>query len=140
MWQRSLALLLSVILIGNALPGASLAQEQPPPSSAPNSEAPPPASTERPAQLQQLVAPIALYPDSLGAQILAASSYPTQIVEADQWLQQNPNLNGDQLGQAVNGQSWDPSVKALTGFPSVLSNMDKNLAWTSELDDAYYNR
>jgi hypothetical protein len=95
---------------------------------------------ESPEQLQQLVAPIALYPDSLVAQILAASTYPTQIVEADRWLQQNPNLKGDQLGQAVDQQSWDPSVKALTAFPSVLANMDKNLSWTSELGDAYVNQ
>jgi hypothetical protein len=93
-----------------------------------------------PAQLQQLVAPIALYPDSLVAQILAASTYPAEIVEADRWMQQHTDLKGEQLGQAVNTQSWDPSVKALTEFPSVLANMDKNLSWTSSLGDAYINQ
>src|SRR4029450_8868959 len=90
-------------------------------------------------QLQQLVAPIALYPDELVAQILAASTYPTEIVEAERWLQQNSSLKGAQLVSEVDKQSWDPSVKALTQFPSVLANMDKNLSWTSALGDAYFN-
>jgi len=90
--------------------------------------------------LQQLVAPIALYPDSLVAQILAASTFPEQVVEADRWVQAHPDLKGDALAQAVDQQPWDPSVKALTAFPSVLGNMDKNLSWTSSLGDAYYNQ
>jgi uncharacterized membrane protein YgcG len=95
---------------------------------------------QTPEQVQQLVAPIALYPDSLIAQILAASTYPAQVVEADRWVQANPNLKGDDLAKAVDQQSWDPSVKALTAFPSVLANMDKNITWTSSLGDAYYNQ
>jgi Protein of unknown function (DUF3300) len=109
--------------------------------------APPPAPPDQPQpshltaeQLQQLVAPIALYPDALVAQILAASAYPTQIVEAERFLQQNPDLKGKDLGDAVDQQEWDPSVKALTQFPSVLANMDKDLSWTSELGDANYNQ
>jgi hypothetical protein len=86
------------------------------------------------------VAPIALYPDSLVAQILAASTFPEQVVEADRFVQSNPDLKGDALAQAVDQQPWDPSVKALTAFPSVLGNMDKNLSWTSSLGDAYYNQ
>jgi hypothetical protein len=100
----------------------------------------PPHSRNTPDQLQQLVAPIALYPDSLVAQILAASTFPEQVVEADRWLQAHSDLKGDALGQAVDSQPWDPSVKALTAFPSVLGNMDKNLSWTSSLGDAYYNQ
>jgi hypothetical protein len=92
-----------------------------------------------PAELQQMVAPIALYPDALVAQILAASTYPTQVVEANRWLRNNSALRGDQLAAAASEQPWDPSVKALTAFPSVLDNMDKNLSWTSALGDAYYN-
>jgi uncharacterized membrane protein YgcG len=103
-------------------------------------QAPPAYNTQTPAQLQQLVAPIALYPDSLVAQVLAASTFPAEIVEADRWVQANPNLKGDALAQAVDQQNWDPSVKALTAFPSVLANMDKNLSWTSSLGDAYYNQ
>jgi hypothetical protein len=93
-----------------------------------------------PEHLQQLVAPIALYPDSLVAQILAASTFPEEVVEADRWLQAHPGLQGEALAQEVDQQSWDASVKALTAFPSVLGNMDKNLAWTSSLGDAYYNQ
>ena len=95
---------------------------------------------QSPGQLQQLVAPIALYPDSLVSQILAASTYPEQVVEADRWMQAHPALQGEALGQAVDQQPWDPSIKAVTAFPSVLGSMDKNLSWTSSLGDAYYNQ
>jgi uncharacterized membrane protein YgcG len=119
-------------------------QDAPPPVQSqdqvqPDAQRPQPAP-QTPDQLQRLVAPIALYPDSLVAQILAASTFPEQVVEADRWVQANPNLKGDALGQAVDQQPWDPSVKALTAFPSVLGNMDKNLSWTSSLGDAYYNQ
>src|SRR5262245_20878591 len=90
-------------------------------------------------ELQQIVAPIALYPDGLVAQVLAGSTYPDQVVEADRWLQQNHNLKGEQLGAAVDKQPWAPSIKALTQFPSVLSNMSTNHSWTSALGDAYFN-
>ncbi len=106
---------------------------------APTAQAPPYAQ-QTPEELQQLVAPIALYPDSLVAQILAASTFPEQVVEADRWVQAHPDLKGTALGQAVNQQPWDPSVKALAAFPSVLGNMDKNISWTSSLGDAYYNQ
>ncbi len=119
-------------------------QQAPPPAQdAPDQSAatPAPAYTQQtPEQLQQLVAPIALYPDSLVAQILAASTFPEEVVEADRWVQANPGLKDDALAQAVNQKPWDPSVKALTAFPSVLGNMDKNLSWTSSLGDAYYNQ
>jgi Protein of unknown function (DUF3300) len=90
-------------------------------------------------QVLQLVAPIALYPDALVGQILTAATYPTQIVEASRWLQQQPALKGNALADAVNSQPWDPSVKAIIQFPAVLDNMDKNLSWTSALGDAYVN-
>ena len=105
-----------------------------------STQVPVPYMQQTPEQLQRLVAPIALYPDSLVAQILAASTFPEQVVEADRWLQAHPDLKGDALGQAVDPQPWDPSVKALAAFPAVLGNMDKNLAWTSSLGDAYYNQ
>jgi Protein of unknown function (DUF3300) len=88
-------------------------------------------------ELQQLVAPIALYPDALVAQILAAATYPTQVVEAERWMQRHSNLKGEELAKEVDKQDWDPSVKALAQFPSVLENMDKNLSWTSSLGEAY---
>src|SRR5271167_4870178 len=91
-------------------------------------------------ELQALVAPIALYPDALVAQILAASTFPDQVAIANYWLQQNKSLTGSALMQAVDQQSWDPSVKALTQFPSVLNNLASNLTWTSSLGEAYHNQ
>lgn len=91
-------------------------------------------------QLDALVAPIALYPDSLVAQILAAATFPDQVTYANDWLSQNPNLTGSALAQAVDQQSWDPSVKALTQFPTVLNDMAKNLSWTSGSGQAFSNQ
>jgi hypothetical protein len=91
-------------------------------------------------ELQQLVAPIALYPDALVAQILGAATFPDQVAVADNWLQQNNGLAGNTLMQRVDQQPWDPSVKALTQFPSVLDNMAKNLSWTSALGEAYHTQ
>ncbi len=102
-----------------------------------NDQPPAPPVQQPPQELQQLVAPIALYPDALVAQILAASTYPTQIVEAERWLQRHSDLKGDKLAKEVDKQDWDPSVKAMAQFPSVLENMDKNLSWTSSLGEAY---
>src|SRR5437899_3566400 len=104
------------------------------------SQPPPQAAQQSSEQLQQLVAPIALYPDALVAQILSAATYPDQVVEAGRWMEQHKDLQGQQLAQEVDKQSWDPSVKALTQFPSVLANMNQNLAWTSELGDVYVNQ
>ena len=90
-------------------------------------------------QLYQLVAPIALFPDNLVAQVLAASTYPDQVTAAYQWVKQNSQLKGQDLMQAVDKQPWDASVKGLTQFPDVLQQMATNLSWTSALGDAYYN-
>jgi hypothetical protein len=142
--RQILVSLLSFSLLFTIFPqNVSGYQDQPPP---PQSAPPPPQpaapayAQQTPEQLQQLVAPIALYPDSLVAQILAASTYPEQVVEADRFVQSHPDLKGDDLAKAVDQEPWDPSVKALTAFPSVLGNMDKNLSWTSSLGDAYYNQ
>src|SRR6202045_3717879 len=104
-----------------------------------NDQAAAPPVKQSPQELEQLGAPIALYPDALVAQILAAATYPTQIVEADRWMQRHSNLKGQELAKEVDKQDWDPSVKALAQFPSVLENMDKNLSWTSALGEAYVN-
>src|SRR5271163_4167262 len=138
--RQILACLLAFALLLPMLPQAVFAaHDQDAQAPAQPSQAPP--YTQQTAdQLQQLVAPIALYPDSLVAQVLAASTFPAEIVEADRWVQANPDLKGDALAQAVDQQSWDPSVKALTAFPTVLGNMDKNISWTSSLGDAYYNQ
>lgn len=135
-----LAVLLPLSLLFAAWPQSLFAYQDDAPPPAQTATTQPPYTQQAPEQLQQLVAPIALYPDSLVAQILAASTFPEQIVEADRWVQAHPELQGSALGQAVDQQPWDPSVKALTAFPSVLGNMDKNLSWTSSLGDAYYNQ
>ena len=91
-----------------------------------------------PAELDNLVAPIALYPDPLVAQILGAATYPDQITAASDWLKANSALKDQALMEAADKQDWDPSVKALTQFPSVLDNMVKNLSWTSALGEASF--
>ncbi|HSZ63488.1 MAG TPA: DUF3300 domain-containing protein [Terriglobales bacterium] len=91
-------------------------------------------------ELQQITAPIALYPDSLVAQILGASTFPDQLAFAADWVHQNSSLTGKALLQAVDQQAWDPSVKALTQFPSVLDDLSKNLSWTSALGEAYHTQ
>ena len=109
----------------------------PPPPTGPNQQQ---YTSLPPEQLNKLVAPIALYPDALVAQILAAAAYPTQIVEADRMARENPGLKGQDLANEVDRQDWDPSVKSLVEFPTVLANLDKNLSWTSELGEAYQNQ
>jgi hypothetical protein len=105
-----------------ATPGAASSAQTPPISDA---------------QLQQVVAPIALYPDTLVSQILMAATYPVEIVEADRWAQANKDLKGDALALSLENQSWDPSVKSLVNFPSVLSMLSANLSQTSLLGDAF---
>jgi uncharacterized membrane protein YgcG len=136
--RQTLVSLLPLALLFAAWPqNLSAQQDEQAPAQSPQRQQ---YTQQTPEQLEQLVAPIALYPDSLVAQILAASAFPEQVVEADRWVQAHPDLKQDALGQAVDQQPWDPSVKALTAFPSVLGNMDKNLSWTSSLGDAYYNQ
>src|SRR5262245_12133918 len=91
----------------------------------------------KPEELEQIVAPIALYPDSLLAQIFMASTYPLEIVEAARWSKENPKVTGDALEDAMEKQSWDPSVKSLTAFPDVLKGMNEKLDWTQKLGDAF---
>lgn len=96
----------------------------------------PPADAFPPEQIEQLVAPIALYPDALIAQILMASTYPLDVVQAKRWLDDHEDLEEEALDQAVKEESWDDSVKALVFFPSVLAFMNDNLDWTQDLGDA----
>lgn len=104
-------------------------------------EAPAPPPPEQPPltqdQLQNLVAPVALYPDTLLSQILAASTYPIEVVEAQQWLQKNRNLKGQQLMDAAKQQNWDPSVQALVAFPDVLARLNQDIHWTTDLGNAF---
>lgn len=120
-----------VVLV--VLPGASLAQGAPPAEPAKSATAAPLPE----AQLDQLVAPIALYPDSLVAQILMASTYPLEVVEAARWSKANPKVTGAALESAMQKQSWDPSVKSLAAFPQVLAMMNAKLDETQKLGDAF---
>lgn len=93
-----------------------------------------------PAQLDQMVAPIALYPDNLLGQILAGSTYPLEVVTAARWSASNPRVSGDKLANAMQNQPWDPSVKALTAVPQVLKMMSDKIDWTQQLGEAYLSQ
>ncbi len=112
-------------------PGAQVGGTAAPPQEAPAEYAPLTAD-----ELDALVAPIALYPDALVAQVLGAATFPYEVVSATLWMRDNSGLQGEALAKAVDQQSWDPAVKALTQFPSVLDDLSKNLAWTSALGEA----
>lgn len=96
----------------------------------------PSAELPKPAQLEALTAPIALYPDELLANVLAASTYPLEVVQADRWLKARKTLKGDALKKEVDKQSWDDSVKALSSTPDVLAMMSDKIDWTKDLGDA----
>jgi len=147
--KKILAYLLSFLLIVVTIPESSAWSQSAQPQIPSNESSSPdntsssytgqgaPLTTE---ELNSVVSPIALYPDALVAQILGAATFPDQIAVANYWLQQNKTLTGSALMQAVDKQSWDPSVKALTQFPTVLNNMAQNLSWTSQLGEAYHNQ
>ncbi|HEY6266340.1 MAG TPA: DUF3300 domain-containing protein [Candidatus Acidoferrum sp.] len=122
---------LSILLLIGATPFEAAAQS----SQSGDSGAGVPLTAD---ELQPLVAPIALYPDALVAQVLAAATFPDQVAAAESWYQYHSNMTGSALMAAVDQQPWDPAIKALTQFPSVLSNMASNLAWTSSLGEAYH--
>jgi len=144
--KKALAYLLSFTLVVATSPGGvawSQTPQIPPSGSSPPSQASSYTGQGVPLtsdELDSLVSPIALYPDALVAQIMSAATFPDQIAVANYWLQQNKNLTGNALMQAVDKQSWDPSVKALTQFPTVLNNMAQSLSWTSQLGEAYHNQ
>ena len=119
--------ILAVLLLGA---GVLLAQQAPP---AP----PPPDQALSPDQLDDLVAPIALYPDPLLSQVLVAATYPLEVVQANQWVQKNPGISGPALTQAAQQQNWDASVQALAVFPDVLKRLTDDVAWTTNLGNAF---
>lgn len=88
-------------------------------------------------QLEQILAPIALYPDTILSHILVAATYPLEVVQAERWTVRNPKLQGSQAVQAVDDQEWDPSVRALVAFPQILKRMSQDLDWTQQLGDAF---
>lgn len=124
-FNRSVSLLIIVLL---AMPLPGLAQS--------GGGAAPSASFTK-EQLAQMLAPIALYPDALLSQILMASTYPLEVVEAERWVRKNGNLRGDELDEALKDKEWDPGVKSLCHFPSILGAMSEKIAQTTKLGDAF---
>jgi hypothetical protein len=144
--QQAVASALMLCMVPLSL-GDVFAQNAPPPPPPDQVEqgAPPPPQGSAyqplpPEELDRLVAPIALYPDSLVAQVLAASTYPAQVSSAEQFVQQNQGAPPEQVAQMADQQPWDPSVKALTAFPQVLSTLTGSMGWTTQLGNAYYNQ
>jgi len=129
---------IAVLLLGvwMAFAATPVWAQQPPPE-APPPALPPPGQTLSPDQLNDLVAPIALYPDELLSQIMVACTYPLEVVEAYQWRQRNPALNGPALTQAAQQQNWDASVQALVVFPDVLKRLNDDVTWTTNLGNAF---
>jgi uncharacterized protein DUF3300 len=131
------ALMVPIVLAAAPLPVSAQdrqgqpQQPPPPPQQQPQQQ----ALTQQ--QLQQLVAPIALYPDALLAQVLTASTYPLEVTMAARWSEKNQNLKGAALEDAMQNQPWDPSVKGLTSVPQVLAMMNEKLDWTNQLGEAF---
>ena len=134
-----MALAVSICLSGNPLPLS--AQEQQQGQQQPQPQQPQQQQPQQQAlsqeEIQQLVAPIALYPDALLAQVLTASTYPLEVAMAARWSEKNPNLKGAALEEAMQKQPWDPSVKGLTSVPQVLAMMNEKLDWTNQLGEAF---
>src|SRR5688572_6418093 len=129
--RRVLALACTVLIAPGGIP---LAMAQQPPAAAEKAKA------KTPDQLDSLVAPLALYPDPLLAQVLAASTYPLEIVQCARWLKDNSKLTGEALTKAAAKQPWDPSVAALVAFPQALKLLDENLQWTTDLGNAFLDQ
>jgi Protein of unknown function (DUF3300) len=131
---------LAVLLVAASL-SSLLAAQEPAPTTMQGAAAAAPAAPEKPLfkpeEMEQIVAPIALYPDSLLAQVLMASTYPLAIVEAARWQKAHPDVKGDAVAKAVEKEDWDPSVKSLVAFPQVLGMMDEKIDWTQKLGDAF---
>jgi len=89
------------------------------------------------AELDQMLAPVALYPDTVLTHVLIASTYPLEVVQAARWAKDNPNLEGDAAVRAVDNKGWDPSVKALVAFPQLLQRLSSDLEWTQQLGEAF---
>jgi len=132
--RRVLVMLVSVSMVAGGIVPAQAQAQSPPSSPAPAAAE---ASPFKPEEIEALVAPIALYPDDLLSQVLMASTYPLEIVQAARWLKANPNLKGDDAVKAVESQPWDVSVKSMVAFPQVLEPMNEKIDWTQKLGDAF---
>lgn len=127
---------LVALICGLSMTGAAILAQDPP-APGPDQQPPPPAQMLSPDQLDDLVAPIALYPDPLLSQILVASTYPLEVVEASQWLAQNKTVTGQALLDAAKQQNWDPSVQGLVAFPDVVARLNQDVRWTTDLGNAF---
>jgi len=134
--RLALVPLLAILFAANVASAQDYGQP-PPPAYGQGYEQAPAARAFSQEELEQMLAPIALYPDSLLSQILMASTYPLEVVEAARWSRANPGLQGDQAVAGAEQFDWDPSVKSLTAFPQILSVMDQRLDWTQRLGDAF---
>jgi Protein of unknown function (DUF3300) len=136
--SRSLHCLMIVLSVALLSPGhgVALAQEPKPEAPTPKEEAPKIPNN----QLDSLVAPIALYPDPLLSQTLVASTYPLEIILLQQWLEKNKNLKGTGLTEAVQKQTWDPSIQAMASLPDVVKQLATNISWTSDLGNAFLSQ
>jgi hypothetical protein len=130
-WLRGTALVCAALILPGDIPLRAQAPAAPQPAAA---DAPKPIP---PDQLDSLVAPIALYPDPLLAQVLAASTYPLEVVQCNRWLKNNKSLKGEALTKAAAQQGWDPSVAALVAFPDALDRLDQAIQWTTDLGNAF---
>jgi len=135
--QRIRRMAVMVCVLALAVMSAPGQQVQIPPAVPGPNPGPNQAQMLPPQQLDNLVAPIALYPDPLLSQVLAASTYPVELVEAQQWSLANQNLSGQQLMDAARQQNWDPSVQALLAMPNVLSLLTQDIRWTTDLGNAF---
>ncbi len=135
------ATLVGMLCAWMAAPGQAISQEPPPQATrltaSEGTEVPEVAEKLTNDQLDSLVAPVALYPDPLLAQCLVASTYPIDVVAAQQWLDKNSSLKGDALAKEAENQPWDPSVQALVSIPDALKRLSENIAWTKDLGDAF---
>src|SRR5437868_5558596 len=135
-WGKAL-IALALMMAMPVVVSAQTADKPPAPQAQPASQTPPNAEPLKPEQLEALVAPIALYPDELLANVLAASTYPLEVVQADRWLKERKSLKGDALKKEVDKQSWDDSIKALASTAEVLTMMSDKLECTKNLGDAF---
>lgn len=128
---------LCVLAALSGIPFVAMAQDEEPAAEVSENQVPVQAQSLAPEQLADLVAPIALYPDPLLSQVLVASTYPMEVVEAQQWLQRNRRLTGQQLMDAAREQDWDASVQGLVAFPDVLATLNEDVQWTTALGNAF---
>src|SRR5512136_3020563 len=133
-WNRLTAVICVVVLVTRCVAPAEPTHQSKEQAAAPQEQAAPKIPND---QLDSLVAPIALYPDPLLAQVLAASTYPLEIVQLQQWLEKNKNLKDKALADAVQKQPWDPSIQGMAALPDVVKRLADDIQWTTELGNAF---